>query len=142
MLSLLAPGAARAAAPVAVVHRQLFELPHAVAGHQRRLAMHFSDLLATCADEVRTSTRDDHAEVSVQGSSGSCTMFASDGLIDTSVALHGRRLDGRHTLIIYQWLHRGALPGSWAGLQADAGQQSGRRKGCPQAGKHGQEIQI
>ena len=143
---MLAPGATRAAAPVAVVYRQLFELPHAVAGHQRRLAMRTCTCwrsIATAQSRVPTPRHQQlvGAEVSVQGSSGSCNMFSSDGLIDTSVALHGRGLDGRHTLIICQWLLIVAAPGSWAGLQADAGQQSGRRKGCPQAGKHGQEVQ-
>jgi hypothetical protein len=69
-------------------------------------------------------------------------MFSSDGLIDISVALHGRRLHGQHKLITSQWLLIVVEPDSWAGLQVDAGQQSGRRKGCPQAGKHGQEVQI
>jgi hypothetical protein len=74
---MLAPGAARAAAPVAVVYRQLFELPHAVAGHQRRLAMRsctcsrskFNSAKRSALDQARGTI--DAAEVSVQGSSGS-----------------------------------------------------------------------
>jgi hypothetical protein len=93
------PGTTRAAAPVAVIHRQLFELPHAVAGHQRRPTMRLhtcSQAVATAQSGVRTTERDlsqffSSAKAAAEVAHVLQRCF-SDGLIDTSVDLHGQRL--------------------------------------------------